>query len=204
MLSRRFPSLTAALTLLVLGCGPARYPLPDRVSITLIDATVAPFDARGMEWDGSAPVAASLVSGLASALSHTVARGETERKAASVISFVAEAAGRGIAAPDPQGWAEVLSPGALPLRQRLAQSGDNLRPRWSGVRWSGVPLTPDTRLRIFLEDADPIGANDVIGTIEVGYDDLVEALDAQKLWQVAVADQSNDQLLYVGISVSGD
>jgi hypothetical protein len=194
----------ALLALAASACGHARYPLPDHVSITIVDATVAPGNDRGLAWDGAAPVAAQVVSGLAQSVAGLGRGKEGERKAAAIISFIAEAAGRGIAAPDPRGWAEVQVPGGQPARARLAENGDSFRPQWSGVRWIGVPLAQDTRLRVYLEDVDTLGSNDPIGTAEIGYDDLIDALDSQKVWQVAVADQTHNQLLYVGISVTGE
>jgi hypothetical protein len=193
-----------ALALAACGCGPARYPLPDRVTVSMVEATVAPFDEKGRDWDGGGPVAAQLVSGLTSAMAGGGKRKEGEKKAAAVIGFVAQAAARGISAPDPKGWAEVQYPGAPPARVRLSETSNSLRPHFANARWTGVVLHDDTRLRIHLEDDDPIGSNELIGTAELNYDDLVDALESQKIWQVAVADQTHNQLLYVGISVTGE
>ena len=56
------------------------------------------------------------------------------------------------------------------------------------------------RLRVTVIDED-LWEDDPIGVAEINYDDVVAALEAGEVYQVKVAEQTQNQLLFVGISV---
>lgn len=201
------PSLLArcaALAALVAaGCGPSPQRLPDRVNIALIDATVAPATDHGKSWDGPGTVPIEVLSRMSQILAAAPARGRVEvaAKTGAVVAELASAVAAGVAPPDPRGTVDLLVAGSS-RRLTLSERQDTFRPTWSGVTFDQVPLVEDLRLRVQLFDADSVGSDDPIGTAELVYEDLVAALSAEQVTQIRVAEQTHNQLLYIGISVT--
>ncbi len=178
------------------ACECESYTLPETVTITFVDALIAPFDAHEEYWDSHEQVDAAMVSGLASALGAAAPY-------SAVLGFVASYASDAYALPDPYGYHQVWD-GDNWLSGELVDESCNfentLHPMWPGPGWHHVPVEPNMRLRVNLFDEDLFN-DDPIGTAEINYEDIVAALQAGEVYQVNVANQTQNQLLFVGISV---
>ena len=63
-------------------------------------------------------------------------------------------------------------------------------------------LEENIRIQLKLTDNDDgWSADDYIGTVQLNYDDLVGAAEANQIYNVATHDQGQGTLLFVGISV---
>jgi hypothetical protein len=130
--------------------------------------------------------------------------------AAGVVAVIGVAVISTKAKPDPTGTVELMidgkTVGGEKGRIQLPRQLDTYTPSWSLGPWPHVPLDSrhDVRLRLRLEDWDPetIGGNDQIGTVVVNSDDLLRAAKLRKVLPVYVGDQSQDQLVYVNVSVT--
>jgi hypothetical protein len=174
--------------------------LPEKVSIAIVNATVGPVKFGNKSWDCCAKVPADMGVRVAKLLLATVAPQE-ELAALVAAPFLA-----GEAAPDPFGWADVAINGEyVPrLRHSFFPPGQCKRntftPIFPSFEWRDIPLDAGTRIKVTLFDKDLV-KNDDIGVAEINHADLVAALRAQKIYQVKVAEQTQNQLLFVGISV---
>jgi len=198
----RFHTLALAAALAA-GCGPSPRRLPDRVNIALIDATVGPGTAQGKAWDGPGQVSIEVMQAVSQLLARAPARGKAAEAArtGAVVAEITAAIASSIAPPDPRGQVELLVGGSsrrLPLPERH----DTFRPTWSGVSFDQVPLVEGLRLRVQLFDADDIGSDDPIGTAELTYEDIVEALAHEQVVQIRVDRQTQGQLLFLGLSIT--
>lgn len=193
-------SALAPLTLALAGCG-ASY--PDRVRVAVIDATIAPYRANGEAWDGFGRAPLSLVQALGRVLTPPGRPPEGPVLGAAVGALLAESALSGLEAPDPGGWADLYAGGA-PRRLVLPARNNTIRPLWGRTEWAGVPFRRDLRVRLFLEDVDDFSANDPVGLVELGFDDLARAYESKQIYQVRVAERSAGQWLFVGVSVVAD
>ncbi|HEU4410349.1 MAG TPA: hypothetical protein VFS43_34160 [Polyangiaceae bacterium] len=194
------PSALAPLALVLAGCG-ASY--PELVRIAVIDATLAPYRANGEAWDGLGRAPLSLVQALGRVVAPPGRKAEGAAAGAAVAALLAEAAMSGLEAPDPGGWADLYAGGA-PRRLTLPTRTNTLRPLWGRTEWAGVPFRRDLRVRLFLEDDDDFSADDPVGLVEIGYDDLARAFESREIYQVRVAERTSNQWLFVGVSVVAD
>lgn len=170
----------------------------------MIDATVAPGTAQGKSWDGPGLVSIEVMQGVSKLLARIPARGRVEdaTKTGAVVAEIGAAIAASIAPPDPKGQADLLVAGTS-RRLSLPERHDTFHPTWSGITFDQVPLVEGLRLRVQLFDADDIGSDDPIGTAELTYEDIVEALSYEQVVQLRVDNQTNGQLLFLGISVTG-
>jgi hypothetical protein len=139
-----------------------------------------------------------------------VAGSDPELAAAGVVAALGLAAIDTKAKPDPMGTVELTidgqTVGGAKGRHALPYMRDTFTPVWSVGPWSHIPLDSkhDVRLRLHLEDYDPdfMGGNDPIGTVMINSDDLLRAARLRKVLPVYVGDQSQDQLVFVYVSVT--
>jgi hypothetical protein len=120
----------------------------------------------------------------------------------AVVVFITTAA-PALEKPEPFGSAELFAPGLATQAVQLDRRGqrDTFTPSWEGPpTWRNVPLSPTTRIRVLLSDRD-IEYHDPMGTCDINYGDLVTALQARRVHHVKVADQTYQQVLFVGIEV---
>ncbi|MSP60399.1 MAG: hypothetical protein EXR72_08665 [Myxococcales bacterium] len=176
-------------------------PLPALVTITISGATVAPFKADGTEWDGPGKVDQKTIDGLAAAL-------VGGNSYAVVTGFLGGQAILALTRPDPFGTGEVFVGGGWINKIDLATTVNNVEntfaPAWPGPpAWQHVPLAPTLRVRVHGVDEDLVN-HDVIGDAEIGYAALVQAWQSQNVVQVQVSGQTQNQLLFVGLSVVGE
>jgi hypothetical protein len=176
---------------------------PERVRIAVVDATIAPYRANGEAWDGLGRAPLSLVQTLGKVLAPADRKPEGAALGAAVATLLAEAVVSGLEAPDPRGWADLYA-GGPPRRVTLPARNNAFHPVWDRAEWAGVPFRRDLRLRLFLEDADDFSANEVVGVIELGFDELARAYESGQIYQVRVAERSTNQWLFVGVSVVAD
>jgi hypothetical protein len=173
--------------------------LPAKVTILITSATIAPFKADRTEWDSASTVSGDLAKELISALDGT-------DPFDAVISYLGSTAVTtevsGYDKPDPEGNAYLWANGAWGDGIPLAAIQDTFTPSWNDG-WQHVSLTPSLRVEVVLDDQDLVN-NDPIGSVQLSYSDLVSALQAGKIYQVNVATQGQNQLLFVGISVTGE
>jgi len=69
------------------------------------------------------------------------------------------------------------------------------------MEWLHVPIDSDVRIRIALEDADNFKTNDPIGVVIIDAEQLQVAVRSRKVAPILVADQSENQIIAVKVSV---
>lgn len=186
------------------GCGPAPQRLPNRVHIALIDATIAPGTAQGKSWDGSSQVSFDVLQNVSKLLATMPTQGRVQdaTRAGAVVAEIGAAIASRFVPPDPKGYVDLLVAGTS-RRLVLREQQDTFHPTWAGIAFDQVPLVEGLRMRVQLFDADDFGSDDPIGTAELTYDDIVEALSYEQVVQIRVDSQTQGQLLFLGISVTG-
>ena len=189
MASRLSVIAAASALLLTTACATtsSRLTPPREVTITLEAAAVAEAKTDGRKWDDPAWFASVAMAG-AAALG--VDGGLTIGPFLALLSP--------LEAPDPVGTA-VLSYRGGSATHTLRARENTRAPRYA-VSWERVPLTPEVRLRVELRD-DDVFESDHIGLAEVGYDELRAALDSRGVKRVDVREQTDGQLLNLGVSV---
>jgi len=191
--------------------GPSPYELG---TVTFTGAVVGLTRADGLGWEGAqlsnddirrfqGEAAKLAADGLARRDPVAAARGVIESIGLAVMSVTQR--------PDPMGTVELVIDGKSGQALQLLKVPNNYLPTWQvgyvgqqqfKLTWTNVPLDRDVRLRLHLEDFDPIGGNDTIGTVEVNSDDLRRAAEARRVLPVYVGDQSSQQLMFVNVSVT--
>ncbi len=188
------------LAFLGAGCGaasPSAAPakLPAFVSVQLRQALVAPTKTAGARWDGPPLPDLGVIGLVADALGKTNAYSAVANLLASPVVAAFER-------PDPVGLARVMIGGSLILEQPLETAGgDTLTPLFSATPPLRVPFVPSAHVEVTLWDHDDITQDDPIGAANLSYDDLLAALRAGNQHPVRVADQTNQQLLFLDILV---
>jgi hypothetical protein len=181
----------------IVSCGAPRAPtqtLPAFVNVEFRGALIGPSKFDGAAWDGPGQLDATAQNGLERALAAL-------DPYAAVLSFFTNPALIALERPEPFGHVRAAVNGVvvqqleLPLTQR-----DTLAPLWSNARLIGVPLVVDTRLEIELYDKDLV-ADDGMGAATITASDVAAALRVGIVHHVRVAEQTNNQVLFIDISV---
>lgn len=190
------------------GCGapathlPPPSNLPARVDISIKNATIG-IKSNGEEWDGHGRVSKEAMEQITKLAKLPTLQAVALGTAGALVGALASIKDP----PDAQGTAKILGCSTPVEAFELAQKDDTFTPSWEQVTWHGVPFERTMRVEVSLVDSDRdglvgvLGGEDGIGTAQMTYDDLVDALVVGKVLQVNVADQTNNQLLFVGISV---
>jgi hypothetical protein len=161
---------------------------------------IRPWDVNLEPWDGTGAVSQDDINDLAILLGYA-------DPYAAVAGFVFGLANEYYAPPDPFGDAWIFSEGAWQedLVVELPTQWQTINPSFGKMGWIHMPLEANTRISVALTDNDDGWTDDdPIGTVELGYDDLVEAVKAGQIYEVAVHDQGQGEILFVGISVVGE
>jgi hypothetical protein len=169
--------------------------MPTQVTIKIENAVIGPSDVGGEEWDSNSPVPDFVTKGLLQLLGLP---GPASAVASKVIGWLQKEVGSAVSRPDPAGTAEFVS-GATHPPLTLEENSDEFIPTW-GVSWSQVPLNSDLKVRIELRDIDVLN-DDNIGIAFVTYNDIISALEVGKLHYVPTHKQTQNLILFVGISV---
>jgi hypothetical protein len=168
--------------------------VPASLTIEVVSALIGPSKVDHTEWDGPGKIPDSVVTGLAAALG--------AGQFAPVLSYMATEAAKAVSKPDPFGFMEVNAEGQWVSYQGLVTVDDTFTPQWPGPPgWTGVPYSKSLRIRVNLSDED-VAYDDPIGVAEINGSDIAAAWAAQKVYQVRVAEQTSNQILYIGISVT--
>ncbi len=183
------------------SAGDARPPsavLPAFVTVQIVDALLAPAGPDGSTWDGLSSVDPQAIERISLGLGAVSAYG-------AIIGLTSGIALSQFEAPDPYGcmtrwtgteWGDPIE---------LPTVDDDLHPQWPGLGWQHLSLDPTTRIRLSLWDDDSPFSSDAMGTVELGFDDLVNALQANQVWRVRTSDSADKQpILFVGVSVSAE
>jgi hypothetical protein len=183
-----------------IGCGRL---LPG-ATVSITGVVVGQCKINGAEWDDpNAIVSQQSIQQMASALA-----GPENQAYVDAVGILANYAGSVFSKPDPYGTGELFVDGAWQYQIALATSADAIQdtftPSWpASPQWPNVHLDDDAlRLRVTLWDDDAPFSDDPIGAAEIPVSELRAARDAGKIVQVKVNDQTNSQLLFVGISVA--
>jgi hypothetical protein len=120
---------------------------------------------------------------------------------AAVLEALAAPIMQGLEKPEPFGTVTVRVPSGVQQELQLVTAQrDTLTPLWSNAVARRVPFARSTVLEVRLLDRD-LSEHDAIGDCNIRFDELAAALQAQDVHQVRVAEQTADQLLFIGISV---
>jgi hypothetical protein len=169
------------------------------VTVQVIGALIGPGTYSHEPWDADGTqISTETWQKLAAALSST-----NPYLAASAL--VVNPVLAGTKAPDPFGTARLDIGQGIGTTYELANNSNNPEdtylPVWPGLAvWQHVPIEESLRLQVKIEDEDLIN-HDGIGVAEITKQDLLDALASGQTYQVPVARQTNDQLLFIGISV---
>jgi len=190
--------LLCAFALATGSCGRASEPTseqPSFVSVEIRQALLGPSKVGGNAWDGFGRIDGSGQTLVLEALG----KGDPVAELALVFANPALAA---LEKPDPAGAVRCMS-GAIELdRLSLPKVQDTFTPIWSGAALPRVPLVPSTRLEVDLWDKD-LALDDPMGTSTITYADLVSALREGTVHHVRVAEQTNNQVLFIDLAVTG-
>jgi len=190
--------LLCAFALATGSCGRASEPtseLPSFVSVEMRQALLGPSKVGGNAWDGFGRIDDRGQTLVLQAL------GKSDPVAELALVF-ANPALAALEKPDPAGSVRCMS-GALELdRLNLPKVQDTFTPIWSGRALPRVQLVPSTRLEVDLWDKD-LAVDDPMGTSTITDTDLVSALREGTVHHVRVAEQTNNQVLFIDVAVTG-
>lgn len=177
---------------------------PTYYNISIMGAVIGPTKIGNQKWDtgfgslkGIVPLATIALPGILPLSS-------------SLISKIIEKAPTGTSAPDVFGNVQMVGPttkDALKVLKKpiqLATKQNLTKNSYTPslfAEYQSWPIYKNTRIRIELWDKD-ISENDLIGKVELNSKDLDKATKEEKPVYIKVADQSQNQLLYIQISVT--
>jgi len=173
------------------------------VSVQVVDAIIAPSKADGTAWDGTVMIPDEVLTQVGDAL----AGGDPVGGVLAVLAGpTLNDAIDSLDKPDAFGTAQATVFGTIGEAYWLAQEGDAIQdsytPIWPyGWYYKNVPIDSDVRISVQLWDSDLID-DDPIGVAQINSSDFKAALAAQEKFYVRVDDQTDGQLLFIGISVT--
>jgi len=172
---------------------------PQRVSIQIVGATIAPSRVDGSKWLGFGKAKAAQVSKVMDALLMAEPH-------VAVINALAQVAMSTSDKPIPYGVVDVATAGKFHTNARKG-FGDSRQhsftPFFGNINYQDIPLDYGTRIEVRMWNYHPIEKRNIdpIGVAEINSDDLKKALDSQKIYQLNVSDQTQNQLLFIAIEV---
>jgi hypothetical protein len=173
------------------------------VSVEIVDAIIAPGKADGTSWDGTVNIPQSVLNALGTAL----AGGDPVGGTLAVLAGPdLNNAILSLDKPDAYGWAQATIFGITGDAYWLAQPSEAVQDSYTPIwpeRWEyvNVPIDSDVRIMVTLMDSDFLNSDDSIGAAQINSTDLKDALAMQQKTYVRVDDQTDGQLLFIGISV---
>lgn len=205
MMGKTTPLFTLLLLTLTISSSPlGAQEEPLKVNIIITAVAIGPSRFDGNPWDKSNNTPDTPPTNT------TASDSKVDTRPELAIQALLETAPAGRAAPDVVGYVvqagatrtELAAYAGIPL---ALASTDNLIPNSYTPRfrtgYSGWPLYAQSRLRIRLWDRDR-RVHQHIGMVEINYEHILDALKAGVPTWINVAEQSNNQLLYVQLSVS--
>lgn len=170
-----------------------------RVVVTIEGAMIGPTKAGGDSWDFDG---AGLDANSKAQLAKALIGSNPYAEAAAILSGPIV---QTVSKPDPYGKATLEGAGLEGMERVLAAKEeavqDTFTPIWPHrAEWTGVRLNRDVRIRLELKD-DDLFEDDPIGVAILNTDHLRAALEAKTVYHVEVADQTQNQILFVDIAV---
>lgn len=173
---------------------PSASPPPPRFArVSLTGMLIGPGKADRTQWDGPGGTVSDrdwLLIGRA--LTSSNAYG-------AVLSVMAEPAIQALEKPDVGGTAMLRTAQGDETPLELAKVQDSFTPQWDSVSWDNVPLDGSARIRVVAIDRD-LFEDDPMGIFEISASDISAAIQAGRVYPVAVHTQTNKQILFVLIS----
>jgi hypothetical protein len=208
MKNRLWLGLAAILPSLTLSCASGPSSTPRSVALTsgegqefvtfrLVDVMISPTRLDGKPWNAGAPIDdPGARDRVVSAMNHA-ANAKGAYDAASVaIDRIGGVWGR----PDVGGTAAVDLGDGKPQTRALDGERGSLTPHFA-AEWDHVPLTHWTTVRMYFVDKNSAD----IGAVVLSPLDLAAALkDNGAVHHLRVDDQTNGQILFVGIAVKAE
>lgn len=157
---------------------------------------LGPAKADGRPWDGTGTVPEGLPKAIGKALS-------LSNPYSAVADVLADPMMHGIEKPEPSGkaWLLVRGQEGTPVPLVFPNQRDTCTPLWDGPpQWHGVSLDGSARLRVQLLDRDAM-FDDPVGVFELTNTDFIAALNYGRIFHIKVSDQTQNQVLFAGISV---
>ena len=176
------------------------------IDLTILGAVIAPTKIDKTTWDRGVIKIDNASSNLISEMI------TTGIPVSSIMNTIGNSAAKGTAAPDVIGYIQLLgktlksvsniawTPIALATKN-YAITKNSYTPMFN-AGYKNWPLYKDNRFRIVLLDADMFDSDDAIGTIELTYDDVMNAIKIGKTTWINVSEQGSNQLLFIQISAS--
>ena len=172
------------------------YMVPPVVDIRIVGAVIGVGVAEGIEWDSFSAIDEQLIEDVLEALFGP-------SPYLSIIALLATPAVQAMSAPDAFGTATVDGSQQITLATVGNNSENTFQPIWPGSPgWSGVEFDDDIRIAVSLTDEDVFFEHDDIGIVELNAVDIRNAWRSSQVFAVDVSDQTDEQLLFVRISVS--
>jgi hypothetical protein len=173
---------------------PSASDLPPAVRVEFRQALLGPMKVGGAPWDGPGAVQPETVNAV------TLALGAVNPQA-ELLALFANPAIAALDKPEPYGEARVVIAGSPIVVVKIdGAERDTLTPIWTTVALDRVPLQPDVRVEVTLYDRDLVN-DDPMGAATITQQDLIAALQAGRIHHVRVAEQTNQQVLFLDISV---
>jgi len=188
---------------------PSRSP---RYTVKLVGAVIGLTKTDGRSWDPGGTISQEDLTRFRNAAwkltAKGVAGGDSVTAAAGIAGVIGAAVVAKKAIPDPMGTAELSIDGervgqvfSLPYTK---DNQDTFTPAWSPGRWRHISLDAkhDVRLYVNLQDYDWADGNDPMLPVEISRKDLLDAARFGKVFPVYVGDQSENQVMFLKISVT--
>ncbi|RXJ79343.1 hypothetical protein [Arcobacter sp. F2176] len=175
------------------------------INLTVLGAVIAPTKIDKTTWDKGGIKIDNASSNLISEML------TTGIPVSSIMNTIGNNAAKGTAAPDVIGYIQLIgsslknisniawTPIVLATKS-YALSKDSYTPSFN-AGYKNWPLFKENRFRIVLWDAD-LFDDDPIATVELTYNDVMNAIKVGKTTWINVAEQGNNQLLFIQISAS--
>jgi hypothetical protein len=171
------------------------------VTVQIVDAIIAPGKADGTTWDGFGTIPSDVLTDVDQALA---AINPVEGILAVLAGPALNGALISVDKPDPYGVAQATTFGVVGdtywIVDRTHALPDTYTPIWPTFGYTNVPIDSDVRIAVEIWDQD-ISDDDPIGVAQINSADLKAALAAQAKYEVRVDDQTDGQLLFIGVSV---
>ncbi|HSC88139.1 MAG TPA: hypothetical protein VLC09_12740, partial [Polyangiaceae bacterium] len=122
--------------------------------------------------------------------------------AVAVAEALAAPALEGLDRPDVVGQATLRSSNGQLQARKFKGTSDSLRPNLNPApSWENVPFDSQLRLEVTVSDDDLLGT-EPIGTFIVNAEALREAARKNEVYQLRLAEQTSNTLLFVGLIVN--
>ena len=172
------------------------------VSVQIVNSTIGPSKIDGSHWSGTGKVSPAVSTQLAQLLLGA-------NPYTGVVGLLSGSLITGSGKPAPFGEVEVAINGQYypKLQARLVNTKRELERTYTPIfhlpAYQNVPLDEGTRFKITLYSKILINPKPTpIGVAVINYDDLLKALQEEKIYQVPVGDQTQNQILFIGIEVN--